>query len=145
MFSHQTGVRMKHLSFFIAFFSLLLSSCAEQQIANAPPATYELKQNYPNPFTDSTVIEYGVPDVRPSAAPWIRIVVFNRFNQIQATLIDNGAQEAGNFKVTWYAGGPNGFPVPSGVYYVELDQVNFSGSSLNTDVTTLLRITALKQ
>ena len=91
------------------------------------------------------MIEYGVPDVRPSAAPWIRIVVFNRFNQIQATLIDNGAQEAGNFKVTWYAGGPNGFPVPSGVYYVELDQVNFSGSSLNTDVTTLLRITALKQ
>ena len=145
MFSHQSGVRMKHLSFFIAFFSLLLSSCAEQQIANNPPATYELKQNYPNPFTDSTRIVYGVPDVRPSAAPWIRLVVFDRFNQQQAILVDNAAHPAETDTITWSGNGANGFPVPTGVYYIEMEQINISGPSLEQEVTILLRITALKQ
>ncbi|HTY11814.1 MAG TPA: hypothetical protein VMF88_12170 [Bacteroidota bacterium] len=134
---------MKYLPFLIASCALLFSSCAEQQIANPPPSTYELKQNYPNPFTDSTVIEYGIPDVRPSAAPWIRLVVVDRFNQTQAILVDNGAQEAGNFKVTWYGQGANGFTAPAGVYYIELDQLNFPGGV--GDVFTLLRIAALKQ
>ena len=137
---------MKYFSLIIAFFSLLLSSCAEQQIANAPPSTYELKQNYPNPFTDSTVVWYGVPYVEPnSAAPWIRVVVLDRFNQKQAILVDNGAHPAGRFKVTWYANGVNGFTVAPGVYYIELRQINFSGPSLGEDVFTLLRIAALKQ
>ncbi len=144
MLSHYRGVRMKHLSLFIVFFPLLLSSCTEQQIANTPPSTYELKQNYPNPFTDSTVVEYGVPYVEPSnPAPWIRVVVLDRFNQAQATLVDNGAHPAGTFKVTWYAEGVNGFAVPPGVYYIELEQLHFPGGP--DDVFTLLRIAALKQ
>jgi len=134
---------MKYLPFLIAFFSLLISSCAEQQIANPPPSTSELKQNYPNPFTDSTVIEYGVPDVRPNAAPWIRLIVVDRFNQTQAILVDNGAQPAGNFKATWYGRGANGFTAPAGVYYVELHQLNFPGEGESN--LTLLRIAALKQ
>jgi FlgD Ig-like domain len=136
---------MKHLSLIIVFFSLLFCSCAEQQIANAPPSTYYLNQNYPNPFTDTTVVEFGVPDIRPNAAPWIRIVVFDRFNQKQAILIDNATQKAGQFKVTWYGKGADGFKVPPGVYYIELEQINISASSLGEEVFTLLRIAALKQ
>jgi len=136
---------MKHLSLVIAFFSLLLSSCAEQQIASAPPSTYYLNQNYPNPFKDSTVVEYGVPYVEPSnPAPWIRIVVLDRFNELQATLVDNPAHKAGsNFRVIWYGEGTNGFTAPTGVYYVELQQLTFFGGS--EDVSVLKRIAALKE
>jgi hypothetical protein len=134
---------MKYYSLIIAFFSLLISSCAEQQINNPPPSTYELKQNYPNPFTDSTRVVFGVPDVRPNAAPWIRLVVLDRFNQQQAILVDNGAQGAGWDTVTWYGDGANGFKAPPGVYYIELEQLHFPAGS--GDVYTLLRIAALKQ
>ena len=135
---------MKHPIIFIAFFSLLLSSCAEQQIANAPPSTYYLNQNYPNPFTDSTVVEYGIPYVEPNnPAPWIRVVVLDRFNELQSTLVDNRYHPAGTFKVVWDAEGVNGFSVPTGVYYIELEQVYLPAGS--GDVAVLKRIAALKQ
>ncbi|GEM_PF-1464181 len=136
---------MKHCILIIAFFSLLLSSCAEQQIVNAPPSTYYLDQNFPNPFKDSTVVEYGIPYVEPNnPAPWIRIVVLDRFNELQATLVDNPNHPAGsNFRVTWDALGANGFTVPTGVYYIELEQLRFPAGS--GDVAVLKRIAALKQ
>jgi hypothetical protein len=135
---------MKHYSLIIALFSLLLFSCGEQQIANAPPSTYYLNQNYPNPLKDTTVLEYGVPYVEPSnPAPWIRVVVLDRFNEVQATLVDNRVHPAGTFKVVWYAEGANGFTVPTGIYYIELQQIQLSGGS--EDVSVLKRIAALKE
>ncbi len=133
--------------FFICFsFMLLFSSCAEQQIVNTPPNTYELKQNYPNPFPDTTRIEYGVPYVGPGgAAPWLRIVVYDRFNVKQTTLMENGAHDAGTFNVTWSGRGVNGVKVPAGLYYIELQQRNGVVSKSENDLIVLLRITALKQ
>ena len=105
---------------------------------------YYLNQNYPNPFIDSTAVEYGVPYVEPNnPAPWIRVVVLDRFNEVQATLVDNRVHPAGTFKVVWYAEGINGFTVPTGVYYIELQQVVYPEGS--GDVSVLKRIAALKQ
>jgi hypothetical protein len=129
---------------------MLLSSCKDQQIVNSPPATYYLKQNYPNPFTDTTRIEYGVPSVGPGGtAPWLRMVVYDRFNVKQATLMENGAHPAGGdvtpFTVTWNGHGVNGIKVPSGLYFIELQQLNAATQRDENNLVVLLRITALKQ
>ena len=128
----------------IAILAILLISCGEQEIANPAPSTYELNQNYPNPFTDTTVIEYGVPDVRPSTGPWVRMTVFDRFNIKQIVLIDRADFPAGRFKVTWNGIGLNGAKVPAGIYYVELEQVNVE-TGLAEEVFTVGRIVAIKK
>jgi len=123
----------------------LLSSCADQIVDNPPPSTYVLKQNYPNPFADSTVIEYGIPLLGGNnPAPHIKLVVYDRFQRKQVTLVDNPYQAAGNFKVTWTGKGVNGFKVPTGIYYILLMQDH--SSFLEYDETeVLLRITAFKK
>ncbi len=127
-------------------FMLLFNSCADQQIVNTPPSTLELKQNYPNPFTDTTRIEYGVPYVGPGgAAPWLRLVAYDRFNVKQATLMENGAHDAGTFHATWNGRGVNGLKVPAGIYYIEMQQRNAVTSESEDNLIVLLRITALKQ
>jgi hypothetical protein len=126
---------------------ILLSACTDQQIVNTPPPTYELKQNYPNPFSDTTRIEYGVPYVgQGGTAPWLRLIVYDRFGVAQATLMENGAHPAGtSFTVTWNGRGVNGVKVPSGLYFIELQQCNVVTQKDKSDLVVLLRITALKQ
>jgi hypothetical protein len=75
----------------------------------AIPQSYELGQNFPNPFNPSTVIGYQLPVSGP-----VRLVVFNALGQEVATLV-NGVEEAGYKSVSWNAGN-----VPSGVYYYRL-------------------------
>ncbi|MDE3058040.1 MAG: hypothetical protein KGJ59_08800 [Bacteroidota bacterium] len=125
--------------------AFLFLSCGEQEIVGIPPSQYELKQNYPNPFLDTTVVEYGVPDVSPSAAPYIRLIVYDRFKVKQAVLIDHGDHPAGWFKVTWNGRGVNGFKVQAGIYYIELQQVVFQGIFSPAEVYVVNRIAALKQ
>jgi hypothetical protein len=113
---------MKHAFLLILAFSFI--SC--QETVNTPPSTYELKQNYPNPFTDTTVVLYGVPSAGPSATgPWIRVVVNDRFNHTQAILVDTRNHPAGHdFKAVWNGRGANYQKAPAGIYYIELQQGN---------------------
>jgi hypothetical protein len=110
----------------LVFFSI---SC--QEIVNEPAPTYALKQNYPNPFTDSTVVLYGIPSVtQNSFGPWIRVVVNDRFNRTYATLVENHSHPAGHdFKVIWNGRGSNFEKAPPGIYYIELQQLNMSNSN----------------
>jgi len=124
----------------------LLSSCADQIVDNPPPSTYVLKQNYPNPFSDSTVVLYGVPAVpQGSEGPHLKLIVYDRFQRKQATLMDIRNHPAGtDFRVVWNGNGINGFKVPVGVYYILLMQDN--NTFLEYDETeVLLRITAFKK
>jgi hypothetical protein len=135
---------MKYLPLFLLT-AFLFISCGEQDIVGIPPSQYELKQNYPNPFPDTTVVEYGIPDIKPSTAPYIRLVVYDRFKVKQAVLIERGDHPAGWFKVTWNGRGVNGFKVQSGIYYIELQQVVFQSLFGPEEVYTVNRIAALKQ
>lgn len=134
---------MKYLISILIIF--LVSSCAEQIIDNPPPSTYELKQNYPNPFSDSTVVEYGIPAVPAgSIGPHIKLVVYDRFQRKQQTLVNLPNHPAGKFKKTWNGNGINGFKVPAGIYYILLMQDN--NTFLEYDETeVLLRIATFKQ
>lgn len=97
---------------------LLLASCEEQQIVGVPPNSYELKQNRPNPFIDTTLIEFGIPNVS-SSPPRIRISIYNRFHDRIAVLRDSSNHPAGTFMIGWKP--YNNYP--SGMYYIELQQI----------------------
>ena len=45
------------------FFLLACASLSCQDITGPHPQYYELNQNWPNPFSDTTRIAYGVPSV----------------------------------------------------------------------------------
>lgn len=110
---------------------LVLPFVSCQETVNTPSSSYELKQNYPNPFTDTTVIVYGIPPVGSSSiGPHVRVVVNDRFNCTQATLVDNINHPAGHdFRVVWNGRGPNYQKSPPGIYYIELQQLNAQGQS----------------
>jgi hypothetical protein len=121
----------------LCLFAFFCISC--QQIVNPPPDTYELLQNFPNPFTDTTVILYGIPFVGSGATgPSIRVAIYDRFNIIQAVLVNTKNHPAGsNFRTVWNGRGYNNQKVPPGIYSVELQQ--------SDDQIVLARCVALKQ
>jgi hypothetical protein len=133
---------MKYL--ILCVFAFCSLACQNQDIVNTPPATYEMSQNFPNPFTDTTTVYYGVPYVGGNApGPTVRLVVNDRFNKTVATLVDTRNHSAGsNFKAVWNGRGSNYQKAPVGIYYIELQQLN----SLNDDdVQVHVRRAALKQ
>jgi hypothetical protein len=137
---------MKFLFPFIASI-LFFASCGVQETVSPPPETYTLKQNYPNPFTDTTRVDYGVPFAGQGVAgPWLRLAVYDRLQQRQAVLMEKQNHPAGStFTVVWNGRGVNGAIVPAGLYYIELQQINGSQSSSESNLTVLIRRVAVKQ
>jgi hypothetical protein len=125
----------------LGIFILSFSGC-QQDTVNTPPPTYTLSQNFPNPFTDTTVVNYGIPSVS-GTGPWIRIVVNDRFNQTMATLVNTHNHSAGTFSVTWNGRRSNFEKVPAGIYYIELQRMDSHGG--DDDKTVYDRKIALKQ
>ncbi|HIF29600.1 MAG TPA: T9SS type A sorting domain-containing protein, partial [Candidatus Marinimicrobia bacterium] len=78
------------------------------------PDVLELKQNYPNPFTSFTTLEYDVPSTQ-----YIVVRVFNIKGQLVATLVDE-EQGAGYKSVIWDGTNDNGDLVSSGVYFCQM-------------------------
>jgi len=78
------------------------------------PDILELKQNYPNPFTSFTTLEYDVPSTQ-----YVVMRVFNVKGQLVTTLVDE-EQGAGYKSVIWDGTNDNGDPVSSGVYFCQM-------------------------
>lgn len=73
------------------------------------PASFSLKNNYPNPFNPSTTIEYEI-----LTGGMVTLTVYNVLGQIVAVL-QNGYQQAGVYTVQF-----DGTGLTSGVYLYEL-------------------------
>ncbi len=73
------------------------------------PYEFHLKKPYPNPFNSSTVIEYSL--LKES---YITLTIYTVSGQT-ATVLKDSIQRAGNYSVTWNAGG-----MPSGIYFCTL-------------------------
>lgn len=90
-------------------YRILSSYTATSVKEETAPASFTLKNNYPNPFNPSTTIEYEVKN-----AGMVTLTVYNVLGQIVAVL-QNGYQQAGVYTVQFDASG-----LTSGVYLYEL-------------------------
>jgi hypothetical protein len=74
----------------------------------------ELRQNFPNPFSLSTCIEYSVPvNCR------VRLSVFDLLGKEIICLADDEVSE-GCHSVVWNGSGPYGRKMPRGIYYCRM-------------------------
>ncbi|MCK5347010.1 MAG: T9SS type A sorting domain-containing protein, partial [Candidatus Heimdallarchaeota archaeon] len=73
------------------------------------PGTFELGQDYPNPFNPSTVISFSIPET-----DMVTLKVYDIIGNEIAVLI-NSTMNAGNFKYNFSAAN-----LPSGIYFYEL-------------------------
>jgi hypothetical protein len=71
-------------------------------------------QNYPNPFTDETTVEYSIADEGN-----VSLDVFDALGQLVVTLAV-GNREPATYTVAWNGRSANGREVPSGVYVIRL-------------------------
>jgi hypothetical protein len=119
---------------------LALISCKESttgpQVGNGtiPPAFF-LNQNFPNPFRDTTNIEYGVPPTGGSNS-LVTIIVYDLFRKDMRTLVNNSSNPPGTYTTKWDGLDYKGIVVPSGLYIIEMRGY--------TPQSTILRITAIK-
>jgi len=79
------------------------------------PQEFELGQNYPNPFTQSTTISFTL-----SAASKVSLQIYNINNHQIATLV-NKQLSAGNHQFQW-----NTQDMPSGIIFNRLSSSSFS-------------------
>jgi hypothetical protein len=97
----------------------------EVVVAEAAAVTsYELAQNYPNPFwseatsrfagNPSTTINFALPE-----AAQVSLKIYDIAGQLVQTLVD-GVIEAGRHQVVWDGTNQHGVKVASGVYFYQL-------------------------
>ncbi|MFI5211695.1 MAG: T9SS type A sorting domain-containing protein, partial [Ignavibacteria bacterium] len=84
---------------------------------NETPGSFELKQNFPNPFNPSTIINYSVPKEGE-----ISLEVFDISGRMISTLV-NEVKQAGNYKYDFNAGS-----LSTGVYFYKLTGDGFTST-----------------
>jgi len=97
----------------------------DKQLATlqAVPSSYELSQNFPNPFNPLTTIRYGLPKEER-----VTLKVYNFLGQEVTTLVDDELKPAGYHAAIWDGRNKNGGAVASGVYFVRLRAGPSAGS-----------------
>lgn len=108
-YSHSFRYRLKQIDNDGSF-----TYSKEIEIGNLRPSTFDLRQNFPNPFNPSTVISYQIP-----RDGYVTLKVYDMIGNEVATLV-NGVQNSGTYEVTFDASG-----LTSGVYMYELQADNF--------------------
>jgi hypothetical protein len=83
------------------------------------PAHFMLHQNYPNPFTASTSIQYELP-----RASLVKLTVFNLLGQQVASLVTK-VQAHGVYRAIWDGKDSFGQDVANGIYLYKLETNDF--------------------
>lgn len=89
------------------------------------PKSFELKQNFPNPFNPSTQIEFSVP-----ITSHVTLNVYDVLGRLVKTLA-NGELVAGNYNLTWNGKDENGSNCSSGIYFYQLLTKTENGQDLS--------------
>lgn len=105
-------------------FSLLVGNASfiQQRLmdAQAVPVSFELSQNFPNPFNPTTTIRYGLPK-----ESHVTLKVYNILGQEVGTLVDE-VQERGYKTVQFPQAGQE--PVSSGIYFYRLEADTYTAT-----------------
>ena len=84
------------------------------------PKSYNLAQNFPNPFNPSTLIKFDMKD-----KGFVALKVYNVAGQLVRTLV-NGTKDAGSHTITWDGKNNRGGAVASGIYFYKMETKDFS-------------------
>lgn len=82
---------------------------------NVRPGNFLLLNNYPNPFNNSTTIEYRLN----SSEPGLELAVFDLQGK-KIKSLHNGSTPAGEYRVQWHGDNDFNTPVSSGIYLLRL-------------------------
>ena len=85
----------------------------------AAPLTYELKQNFPNPFNPETRIYFTIPETQK-----VQLYIYNMLGQQVRQLVDS-EYAAGRHVVNWNGRNDAGALLPSGVYFYRIKAGDF--------------------
>ena len=85
-----------------------------EERTTARPSTFTLAPNYPNPFNNSTVIGFDLPEAGET-----ELAVYNLLGQKVATLLE-GVREAGQYTLRWDGRDERETNLGSGVYFYRL-------------------------
>ena len=100
---------------------------AEAQVI---PATYELSQNFPNPFNPATTIRYGLPQ-----SERVTLKIYNLLGEEVALVMNDELRAAGYHAAIWDGRDKNGKVAASGVYVYRIQ----AGSSVMTKKLALIK------
>lgn len=78
------------------------------------PGSFQLYDNYPNPFNSTTSITYTLPE-----SAHVEINVYNILGQKITNLVNEG-KAAGNHQISWNAKNSAGRSIPSGIYFYRM-------------------------
>jgi hypothetical protein len=101
-----------------------------QENAGAIPASFELEQNFPNPFNPSTTIKYVL--AQPIE---VKLIIYDMLGRRVRTLVDQH-QQAGRYAITWDGRNEQGQSVASGTFIYQLRAGDPSASSGQAFVQT---------
>ena len=93
---------------------------------NNTPVSFSLKQNFPNPFNPSTVIEFSVPNDE-----FVTLKVYDMTGREIATLV-NEQKSTGSYSINFNA---DAFHLSSGIYFYKLS----AGSNVSVKKLTLIK------
>jgi hypothetical protein len=91
-------------------------------IHEAIPLTYQLKQNFPNPFNPETKIYFEIPQAHN-----VTIAIYNMLGQKVRTLVDDNFK-AGQHVVNWNGTNDYGIRLSTGVYFYRIKAGDFIAS-----------------
>jgi len=78
------------------------------------PSSFFLGQNFPNPFNESTKIEYGIPS--GWSTRHVKMKIYDVSGREVCTLV-NQSRKPGRYVVIWDGTDGRGYPLPSGLYF----------------------------
>lgn len=87
---------------------------------DVPQIVTNLKQNQPNPFKQSTQIDF---DLKNTSTP-AKLTIYNLKGQIVKVLF-NGLAKSSTNNLTWNGTDTNGIPVSNGIYYYKLETTGY--------------------
>jgi len=93
----------------------LITAVENDTLSAELPVKFTLEQNFPNPFNQTTLIQYSLPN-----SGNVSLTIYDLFGRTVKTLV-NGFHSPGKYQVKW-----TGEEISSGMYFYELQSNRYS-------------------